>query len=119
MRFLSGYGFYITVSSDRLVGRVLDSLASSSAPPHDLLDSFDELSFVAAQRFCRVGVLANTIRAALASFRLAGLPVDAWADPANWVGRVPAAVPFPKSLWLVRWGCASRLMLLNGARNAQ
>ena len=96
MRFLSGYGFYITVSSDRLVGSVLDSLASSSAPPHDLLDSFDELSFVAAQRFCRVGVLANTIRAALASFRLAGLPVDAWADPANWVGRVPAACSFPE-----------------------
>ena len=101
MRFLSGYGFYITVSSGRLVGRVLDSLASSSAPPHDLLDSFDELSFVAAQRFaqrfCRVGVLANTIRAALASFRLAGLPVDAWADPANWVGRVPAACSFPEA----------------------
>ena len=94
MRFLSGYGFYITVSTDRLVGRVLDTLASASPPPQPMVGSFVDATFVAAQRFCRVGVLANTIRAALVEFRGAALPIDRWGDPLHWDGQVSAACPF-------------------------
>lgn len=94
MRFLSGYGFYITVSTDRLVGRVLDVLASASPPPQPLIGPFDGDSFLAAQRFCRVGVLANTIRTALVAFRGAALPMAHWDDPAHWVGHVSAACSF-------------------------
>ena len=91
MRFLSGYGygFHITVSTDRFVGRVLDLLAAHSAHPHALLGPFDPAVFSASQRFCRVG-----LRAVFAQFRRASLPSCAWGDVAQWAPHVPVDCGF-------------------------
>ena len=89
MRFLSGYGFHITVSTDRFVGRVLDLLAAHSAHPHALLGPFDPAVFPASQRFCRVG-----LRAVFAQFRRASLPSCAWGDVAQWAPHVPVDCGF-------------------------
>lgn len=94
MRFLSGYGFHITVSTDRFVGRVLDLLAAHSAHPHALLGPFDPAVFSASQRFCRVGLVANTLRAVFAQFRRASLPSCAWGDVAQWAPHVPVDCGF-------------------------
>lgn len=66
-RFLSGYGFYATVSTDRFVGCILDVLALGSSS-HSMVGPFSSSVFASAQRFCRIGALANTIRSALSSF---------------------------------------------------
>ena len=55
MRFLSGYGFHITVSTDRFVGRVLDLLAAHSAHPHALLGPFDPAVFPLRSGFVEWG----------------------------------------------------------------
>lgn len=90
MRFLSGYGFHVTVSSDRLVGRILDELEPRGGA-HPMVGPFQHSVFLESQRFCRVGVLANTIRGTLASFRLASLPLGQWGDPAQWAPHIMLA----------------------------
>eukprot|EP00435_Cladocopium_sp_Y103_P051876 s183_g16.t1 len=94
MRFLSGYGFHITVSCDRLVGRVLDILAVNRGSPHNLVGAFDSSVYSSSQRFCRVGLLANTIRNALSTFRSARLPDCLWGDPVHWAALVPLECGF-------------------------
>ena len=39
MRFLSGYGIYLTVATDKLVGRMLDNHASNAQNPGPLIDT--------------------------------------------------------------------------------
>ena len=62
MRFLAGYGFYLSLSTDRFVARVLDNL--NTVAPQLLVGGFVPAKFDAAARFCRFGVLANSIRSA-------------------------------------------------------
>ena len=50
-RFLSGYGFYVNVSTDRCVGCILDVLAHGSAP-HSMVGPFSSSVFAFGQRFC-------------------------------------------------------------------
>ena len=53
MRFLAGYGFYLSLSTDRFVARVLDNL--NTVAPQLLAGGFVPAKFDAAARFyCRV-----------------------------------------------------------------
>ena len=91
VRFLAGYGLYLSLSTDRFVGRVLDALAPSTHQP--LLGAFQASAFHASGRYARVGVLANSIRLAWSRFLHAGLPPSLWADPARWQQFLPPHVP--------------------------
>ena len=62
LSFLAGYGLYLSVSTDRFISRLLDNLHPPR--PHALVGPFSQTKFEAAARFCRVGVLANSLRLA-------------------------------------------------------
>ena len=63
MVFLAGYGIYFSVSTDRTVGRVLDRLQAASGRSHQSIASpLRVKDAAAAQKFCRVGRIANGIR---------------------------------------------------------
>ena len=72
MSFLAGYGFYLTVPTERLLSRHLDHLqklhGSSRA---QLAGPADEWSHQQGAQYCRVGRFANSLRRALASIRQA------------------------------------------------
>ena len=83
MRFLAGYGFYLSLSTDRFVARVLDNL--NTVAPQLLAGGFVPAKFDAAARFyCRFGVLANSIRSAWTDILLQHGPHAAWHDPDLW-----------------------------------
>ena len=66
MAFRAGCGIYGIVATDKLVGRMLDNYASRhKVRGHPLLGSFNAQAFARAQKYCRVGVVANTIRLAI------------------------------------------------------
>ena len=80
MRFLSGYGIYLIVCTDKLVGRMLDNYAARhKVRGHPLIGSFNAQAFARAQKYCRVGAVANTIRLAIKMLRSSGfftLPLE-------------------------------------------
>ena len=79
MRFLAGYGVYITVSSDRLVSRILDEKHRQEGRRCQLMvGTFSPVDFSSAQRYCRVGCLANTLRLAVRNLRQRGVPITQW-----------------------------------------
>ena len=58
---LFSYGIYITASTDRTVGRLLDAhFVLSGSPSHPLLGSFRAQDHAAGAAFGRVGALAGT-----------------------------------------------------------
>ena len=66
MRFLSGYGIYLTVATDKLVGRMLDNYAARhKVRGHSLIVPFNAQAFAKAQKLCRVGAVASTISLAI------------------------------------------------------
>ena len=54
LRFLAGYGLYLSLSTDRFVSRVLDALAPSTHQP--LVGAFQASAYHASSRYARVGV---------------------------------------------------------------
>ena len=81
MRFLSGYGIYLTVSTDKLVGRMLDNYAARhKVRGHPLIGSFNAQAFARAQKYCRVGAVANTIRLAIKMLRSRGSLPYRWRN---------------------------------------
>ena len=79
MRFLSGDGINLTVATYKLVGRMLDNHASKrKIRGHLLLRPFNSESFAKAQKYCRVGPMANAIRLAINVLRASG------SQPCRW-----------------------------------
>eukprot|EP00439_Symbiodinium_sp_Y106_P048881 s5598_g6.t1 len=90
MRFLAGYGFYVSLSTDRFVARLLDNL--NPPAPHPLLGPFSPSKFEAAARFCRVGVLANSVRQACQEMMHLH-PRAAWDSAELWAHHLPRHAP--------------------------
>ena len=91
MAFLAGYGIYIyiyiyiTVATDKLVGRMLDNFASKhKVRGHPLLGPFNSYVFKRIQKYCRVGVVANTIRLAIRELKIRRIPPIRWKTPSSW-----------------------------------
>ncbi|CAJ1336928.1 unnamed protein product [Effrenium voratum] len=63
-RLLAGYGVYVTVGPDRFCSRMLDCLRAATADPcQPLLGPYNATAFSQELRYCRVGPLANAVRA--------------------------------------------------------
>ena len=91
LNLLAGYGIYISLSTDRFVARMLDNLRPP--PPHPLVGRFKPDVFDAAARYCRVGVLANSVRLAWVSLVERRIPMDSWHDAEVWAEFLPAHSP--------------------------
>ena len=90
MRFLSGYGIYLTVATDKLVGRMLDNYAARhKVQGHSLIVPFNAQAFAKAQKLCRVGAVANTIRLAINALRSRGSPSPTWRNSRAWRSVLP------------------------------
>ena len=74
LTFLSGYGIYVTVATDKLVGRMLDAISSKHKDiGHLLIGRFMPQDFARAQKYCRIGKIANAIRFAIAKLTSGGV----------------------------------------------
>ena len=90
MAFLAGYGIYVSVATDKLVGRMLDNFASRhSVRGHPLLGPFNSHAFSRAQKYCRVGVLANTIRLVIKELRTRDIRPVQWNFARTWKRALP------------------------------
>ena len=88
--FLAGYGIYVTVATDKLVGRMLDSMASKYKDiGHPLIGRFRAQPFALAQKFCRIGRIANTIRRAIDTITSRGVPTLRWKRVCTWTSVLP------------------------------
>ena len=91
MAFLAGYGIYVTVATDKLVGRMLDNLAAKhKVQGHPLVGPFNAHAFSRAQKYCRVGAIANTIRRAIHDFRSRRSAIHHWSTTALWNSALPS-----------------------------
>ena len=69
MAFLAGHGIYVTVATDKLVGRMFDNYASKhKVRGYLLVGPLSSYVFKRSQRYCRVGPVASTIRLAIKDF---------------------------------------------------
>ena len=92
LTFLAGYGIYVTVATDKLVGRMLDALASKHKDiGHPLIGRFMMQDFARAQKYCRFGKIANTIRFAIAKLTSGGVPKRNWTATRTWKQALPGA----------------------------
>ena len=90
MEFLAGYGIYVTVATDKLVGRMLDNLAAEhKVQGHPLVRPYNAHAFSRAQNYCRVGAIANTIRLAIHDFRTRRSAGHRWCNTALWNSALP------------------------------
>lgn len=79
IRFLAGYGMYVSLSTDRTVCRLLDAWQRHQYGDHQrLLDPYEEQSFQAAASLCRVGAIANSLRRAIHWIRHHGVTAAQW-----------------------------------------
>ena len=70
MVFLAGYKIYLTVSSERLLSRLLDHLKTCLGSPHaQFVGPADEWSHQQGAQYCRVGRFVNSLQRALDSRR--------------------------------------------------
>ncbi|CAE7204856.1 unnamed protein product [Symbiodinium sp. CCMP2592] len=70
MVFLAGYGIYLSVSTERLLSRLLDHLKTRLGSPHaQFVGPADEWAHQQGAQYCRVGRFANSLRRALDSLR--------------------------------------------------
>ena len=84
LRFLAGYGFYLTVSTDRLVSRVLDQLRlAAGSPAAQMVGGMDADGHRRGAVYCRVGPLANAVRRVISWLR-AERPRTEWDSEALW-----------------------------------
>ena len=66
------------------MGRILDALAvAASCRPADM-GPHDHRKHSDASQYCRVGRLANAVRAAIQSLRRRGIHFREWSDPLVW-----------------------------------
>ena len=91
MRFLAGYGLFLSLSTDRFVCRMLDYLAPASH--HPLVGPYRAAVFDASARFSRVGVVANSVRRAWCNLLSEGVSRASWSDPATWARVLPEHAP--------------------------
>ena len=79
MAFLAGYGIYVTVATDKLVGRMFDNYASKhKVCGHLLVGPFNSYVFKRSPKYCRVGPVANAIRLAIEEPRRTGIQPSRW-----------------------------------------
>ena len=82
--FLAGYGMYLSVSTERLLSRLLDHLKQRLGSPHALfVGPADEWSHQQGAQFCRVGRFANSLRRTLDSLNHAVARQD-WGSVHVW-----------------------------------
>ena len=102
MAFLGGYGIYVTVATDKLVGRMLDNLAAKhKVQGHLLVGPYNAQVFARAQKYCRVGFIANTIGRAIHDFLDRRCAVRHWSTTALWKSFLLA------NSWISAQSCAS------------
>ena len=91
-RLLAGYGVYVTGGPDRFCSRMLDCLRAATADPSQpLLGPYNATAFRQGLRYCRVGPLANAVRATLANLRSRRASSRDWTSPATWQAAAPHA----------------------------
>ena len=56
---------------------------------HSLIDPFNAQAFAKAQKFCRVGAVANTGRLAINALRSRGSPPSSWRNSRAWRSVLP------------------------------
>eukprot|EP00439_Symbiodinium_sp_Y106_P055377 s232_g7.t1 len=96
LKLLAGYGLYVEVSTDRMVGRILDCIAGERAMKQPFTAAFQPDSYARGQVYCRVGSAANSIRCAWSLIR-AGAPVQDWFSAECWAEHLDLACPFHPS----------------------
>ncbi|CAE7257788.1 unnamed protein product, partial [Symbiodinium necroappetens] len=96
LKFLAGYGLYVEVSTDRMVGRILDCIAGENALSQPFTVAFQPATHARALVYCRVGLAANSIRRAWHRIRTVA-PVQEWFSVACWTEHLDLACPFPPS----------------------
>ena len=85
LRFLACYGFYVTASTDRTVGRILDFLAQlKQVTPCPMVGPYKPALAHESALFSRVSYTANSLRYAVRSLREGGVLPERWSDPAVW-----------------------------------
>ena len=93
LRFLSTYGIYATVSTDRFVSRVLENLRGASRIRQSMVGRYMPAVAAEARTWCRVGYIANEVRRVLATMRDAGVPYARWDREDMWRARLREAFP--------------------------
>ena len=79
MIFLAGYGLYITLATDRTVGRILDALhASQGSRFLTMAAPYSPRNDKIGRSFCRVGKIANGTRRLVTALRDARVPRREW-----------------------------------------
>ena len=94
LRFLSGYGIYVGVSTDRWVGRLLDAHQHRHRIAFQkIVLPFRESDYLAGGSLCRVGPIANSLRMGCAGLRSAGTPFSLWCQHNVWAPHLPVDSP--------------------------
>ena len=99
LRFLAGYGLYLTVGPDRVVDRIIDQLAIlAKATPQSVASSVDPDAYHRSGWFCRVGLLANSVRRAVRALSSGNTPAHAWSLPQTWAAHLGPGPGFSPEL---------------------
>ena len=96
LKFLAGYGLYVEVSTDRMLGRILDCIAGENALSQPFTVAFQPATYARGLVYCRVGLAANSIRRAWHLIRTVA-PVQDWFSVECWTEHLDLACPFPPS----------------------
>ena len=77
--FLAGYGIYITLSTDRTTGRILDVIQGRACcHGHPMVGRFSDVAFRAGMQFSRVNALSINIRRIVNALHAEGVPLSEW-----------------------------------------
>ena len=92
--FLSQYGLYINVGTDRTVGRILDNLRQARGGGQlCMVGAYQPAQARSAASFCRVGPLANSVRAAVVEMERLAIPRGRWGEELVWTDVLDGAAP--------------------------
>ena len=90
LTFLAGYCMYVSISTDRFVGRMLDAHANIlRIKGHALVGAFDSEKYTKAQAYCRTGRYANAIQIAIDQIKKKCLPQQRWTKASTWKRVLP------------------------------
>ena len=79
MAFLAGYGIYVTVVINKLVGRMLDNYAAKlKVHGHPLVGPFNSYVYKRSQKFYGVAAVASIIRVAIKELCRIGILRSRW-----------------------------------------
>jgi hypothetical protein len=99
LRFLAGHGLYLSVGPDRTVSRIIDQLCVlAKVTPQSMALPYDAAISCRSGWFCRVGLLANSVRRAVKTFRDGNIPGQAWALPQTWAANLGSGPGFSPEL---------------------